>query len=454
MNRRQILKTLGAAPAFLSHAQTTEKPPNVVFFLLDKWRRDAAGCYGSSVKTPNIDNLAASGVRFENCFTPQALCGPARASILTGVHPHMHGLRRNVYPTNAGKTNSNYQDSIPDPFRDPRFRLWENFVYYLSNAGYATAHIGKWHLGPGNPGFFDYFKSFNSVLRHWIGEPHKSRYRPDVHTDLGIRFIDQHASEPFFLYQSYYAPHEPLDPPKQWIEQYANSEHPGYYGSVANLDWNIGRVVEALKRNNLLDNTLIVITTEHGRSWTPRPGTAEGMCTAYEESARIPMILRYPKTLPTGRVWRSGVTLCDLAPTILEAAGVEAVVGGIVDAVAGSPFQGRSLIGQIREGNDDWRRPVVIENIPQTAISGSLYEERAIRTERYKMILRRFDNRPENRAGEIYDLLDDAQETKNIWGRQPQLMERLAEQLVGWGRDYRDPLSVELGEWTLKQMRG
>ena len=101
-----------------------------------------------------------------------------------------------------------------DPFRDARFRLWDNFVYYLSNAGYATACIGKWHLGPGNPGFFDTFKAFNSLLRHWVGEPHKSAYRPDLETDEGIRFIEANAGRPWFLYQSYYAPHEPLDPPK------------------------------------------------------------------------------------------------------------------------------------------------------------------------------------------------------------------------------------------------
>jgi arylsulfatase A-like enzyme len=178
------------------------------------------------------------------------------------------------------------------------------------------------------------------------------------------------------------------------------------------------------------------------------------MCTAYEESARIPMILRYPRLLPGGRTWRSGVTLCDLAPTILEAAGVEAVVGGIVDAVAGSPFQGRSLIRQIREGNDTWTRPVVIENIPQAAISGSFYEERAIRTERYKLIVRKFDNRPEYRTGELYDLLDDPMEGRNVWGRQPDLLERLAEQLRDWGRGYHDPLGVELGEWTIRNLKG
>ncbi len=453
MRRRDLLPALTAP--LLASAQTAttggERPPNVVIFLLDKWRRDAASCYGASeVRTPNIDALAAGGVRFENCFTPQALCGPARASILTGVHPHMHGLRRNVYPVPSGRVNSNYPEGVPDPFRDARFRLWENFVYYLSNAGYATGHIGKWHLGPGNPGFFDYFKSFNSVLRHWIGEPHQSAYRPDVHTDLGMRFIEEHAGEPFFLYQSYYAPHEPLDPPRQWADQYRDTAHPGYNGAVANLDWNIGRMVDTLKRRNLLDNTLIIVTTEHGRNWSPRPGTVEGICTSYEETARIPLLVRYPKLLPAGRVWKPGVTLCDLAPTILEAAGVQAVVGGIVDAGAGSPFQGRSLIARVREGREVWR-PVVIENIPQAAIDGSLFEERAVRTERHKMIVRRFDNRPELRPGEIYDLQADPGETRNLWSSRRDLRAELGEQMAAWGAEYQDPVSVELGAWARRQ---
>ncbi|MBI3681036.1 MAG: sulfatase-like hydrolase/transferase [Acidobacteria bacterium] len=198
MQRRSFLGTL-AAPLAYSQA-VAARPPNILFLLFDKCRTDAIGAYGErQVHTPNLDALAASGVRFHNCFTPQALCGPARASIITGVHPHTHGLRRNVYPTRPNNSNSNYPEAIPDPFRDARFKLWDNFIYYLSNAGYATGHIGKWHLGPGNPGFFDYFKSFNSTLRHWIGEPHQSRYRPDVHTDLGISFIQRHAGEPFFL---------------------------------------------------------------------------------------------------------------------------------------------------------------------------------------------------------------------------------------------------------------
>ncbi|MCC6389473.1 MAG: sulfatase-like hydrolase/transferase [Bryobacterales bacterium] len=435
MYRRQFFGTMTAP--LLAAQIPSQRPPNILFVIFDKCRTDAIGAYGERrSQTPNIDALAASGIRFENCFTPQALCGPARASILTGLYPHRHGLRRNVYPTKPSAMNSNYQEAIPDPFRDTRFDLWDNFVFYLSNAGYITGAIGKWHLGPGNPGFFDYFKAFNSTLRHWIGKPHHSRYRPDVHTELGMSFIEQHAGGPFFLYQSYYAPHEPLDPPAEFLEKHRGEEHAAYHAAVSNLDWNVGRLVETLRRKNILDETLIIVTTEHGRSWQPRPGTAEGMCTAYEESSRIPLILRYPRLLPSGGVWRSGVSLVDLAPTILETAGIQAVKGGILEPAGGSFFQGHSLIGLVRAGNDTWRRPIVMENIPQAAIDGSFYEERALRTERYKLILRKFDNRPELRPGELYDLQTDPREERNLYPHSQALVKQLAGQLAAWGRQY------------------
>ncbi|MFN7934338.1 MAG: sulfatase-like hydrolase/transferase [Bryobacteraceae bacterium] len=443
IGRRSFLGVLGGAAA---HAQSmTERPPNVVFLLFDKCRTDAIGAYGErKVHTPHLDALAKEGVRFQNCFTPQALCGPARASILTGLAPHAHGLRRNVYPANPGNMNSNYPEAIPDPFRDKRFKLWDNFVFYLSNAGYATAHIGKWHLGPGNPGFYDYFKSFNSTLRHWIGEPHQSRYRPDVHTELGMQFIQQHAHEPFFLYQSYYAPHEPSDPPKQWLEHYRGDEHAGYYGSVTNLDWNVGRIVEALKKANVWGNTLFVMTTEHGRSWDARPGTLEGICTSYEETSRIPLLLRYPKRLPQGKVWNSGVTLTDIAPTILDAAGVQAVKGGIVEPPLGPVFPRQSLIERVKRNEDRWTEPVILENIPQAAMDGSYFDERAVRTEHHKLILRKFDARPEMRAGELYDLRVDKEEKRNLWASQRETVRQLSRQLEQWAHAQKDEVGLEL----------
>ena len=451
MNRRVFLSQAAALPlaATSGWAQQTggEAPPNIVFFLFDKCRRDAIGCYGlRECHTPNLDYLAETGTRFDAAYVPQALCGPCRASILTGAYPHLHGLRKNVYEAHPGASYSTYQEVIPDPFRDSRFKLWDNFPHFLNASGYATGHIGKWHLGPANPGFFDYWKGFNSLLLHWIGEPHNSRFRPDVHTDQGIRFIERHRDEPFFLYQSYYSPHEPNDPPKRFLEPYEGQDHAGYYASVSALDWNVGRVLDTLRKHGLLDKTLIIFTTEHGRSWTGRPGTQEGMCTAYDEAARVPLIIRHPKLFPSGKVWNSGVSHVDLMPTILDAAGIRTTFSMLNRTFP--QIQGTSLIPRVRNGRDEWLQPVVIENVPQMAIDGALYDERAIRNERYKLILRKFETRPVLRPGELYDLEADPGETKDIYASKTDVKKSLARSLADWGRRYEDPLAIELGSWA------
>ena len=450
MNRRQFVSSALAAGTAgrMTRAQQAAagRAPNVLVVLFDKCRTDAIGAYGErKVHTPNIDALARSGVRFTNCYTPQALCGPARASLITGRYPHAHGLRRNVYPFETGRLNSNYSEFIPDPFRDARFRLWDNFPFLLNSSGYATGYIGKWHLGPANPGFFDYWKGFNSTLQHWLGEPHQSRFRPDVHTDQGVRFIER-AEEPFLLFQSYYAPHEPLDAPKEFLQHYEGEEHAGYYGLVTNLDWNVGRLISALEKRRILDDTLIVLTTEHGRTWQDRPGTSEGMCVAYEEASRIPLILRYGRMLPAGAAWRAGVSLVDLMPTILEACGVAPASG------ARSAVHGHSLIAEVRSGRDAWTRPIVLQNVPQRGIDGSYYDERALRNQRFKLILRKFDVRPELRPGELYDVETDPGETGNLYAEPPHVetVREMARSLETWGRQHGDELAVELGGWAAR----
>jgi len=421
----------------------------VLLILFDKCRTDAIGAHGGQgVSTPHLDALAREGTLFTHAYTPQALCGPARASMLTGKYPHQHGLRRNVYPVSRGASNSTYRDPIPDPFRDPRFDLWDNFVFYLNNGGYATGCVGKWHLGPGNPGFFDYFKGFNSLLRHWVGAPHQSRYRPDVHTDDAIRFIEQNARQPWFLYQSYYAPHEPLDPPRDFAAKFAGREHADYHATVSHLDHCVGRTIAALRRLSILDDTLVIFTADHGRTWMDRPGSAEGIALPYEEVSCVPMIVRYPRLFPARR-WGAGVTTADIMPTVLEATGVTHEQGppsfGLSPAV-----QARSLAAEVRGGDDSWRRPVILQNIPQRGIDGSYFDERAIRTERHKLILRKFDVRPELRPGEMYDLAQDPGETRNLYRAGSLEVRSLAGQLAEWGRANGDALSVELGEFAAR----
>jgi arylsulfatase A-like enzyme len=388
-------------------------------------------------------------VTFLSAFTPQALCGPARASILTGKYPHAHRLRRNVYPQPAGRGNSNYVDPIQDPFRDSRFLLWDNFPFFLNNAGYATGCIGKWHLGPANPGFFDTFKAFNSLLRHWVGEPHRSAYRPDVQTEEALRFFRGHGDRPWFLQQSYYAPHEPLDPPKQWAEKFRGKEHADYHATIANLDWNVGRMLDGLAEAKQLDNTLVIFTADHGRTWIERPGSAEGIALAYEEVSRVPLIVRYPAAFPKGKNWRAGVTTADIMPTILDVCSISAAQA-VPEARLSPALQAQSLVTEVRRPTDSWTRPIILENIPQRGIEGSFFDERAVRTERYKLILRKFDVRPELRAGELYDLSSDPLESTNVWANQPSVVQDLAKTLVRWGEDTKDDLAVELGRHALQ----
>ena len=455
VRRRSILGALGslgmlgsASAAQRAFAQAGsavgpsggQSPPNFLFILLDKCRRDAIGAYGrSDVHTPNIDRLAADGVRFDNCYAPQPLCGPCRASILTGKYPHEHGMRKNTYPYVPSGSYNVYQEPIPDPFGDPRFAMWDNFPHFLNNAGYRTAHIGKWHLGERNPGFFDVWKSFNSQIHHWLGEPFKSPYRPTIQTDRAIEFIDDNAHRPFFLYQSYYSPHEPNNPPKRFHEPYEgkNVEHEEYYASVTALDEEIGRMIDALRRNNVLDNTFIILTTEHGRTWVDRLGTVAGMSISYDEAARLPLIMHYPRVLPAGLVWQSGVSSVDLMPTIMHAAGLY----GRLD----EEYEDRSLIPDLLSGRDEWTREIVIQNISQRGIDGILFEERALRSERWKLILRDFAARPDKRVDELYDMENDPGETNNLFSDRQDVVMELAGRLARWGDEHGDALAVKLG---------
>lgn len=455
VRRRSILGALGslgmlgsasAAQRALAQAGSAaepgsgQNPPNFLFILLDKCRRDAIGAYGrSDVHTPNIDRLAADGVRFDNCYAPQPLCGPCRASILTGKYPHEHGMRKNTYPYVPNGSNNVYQEPIPDPFGDPRFALWDNFPHFLNNAGYRTAHIGKWHLGERNPGFFDVWKSFNSQIHHWLGEPFKSPYRPTIQTDHAIEFIDENAGRPFFLYQSYYSPHEPNNPPKRFHEPYEgkNVEHEEYYASVTALDEEIGRMINALRSNNVLDNTFIILTTEHGRTWIDRLGTVAGMSISYDEAARLPLIMHYPRVLPAGLVWQSGVSSVDLMPTIMHAAGLY----GRLD----EEYEDRSLIPDLLSGKDEWTREIVIQNIAQRGIDGILFEERALRSDRWKLILRDFAPRPDKRVDELYDMENDPAETNNLFADRRDVVMELAGRLAKWGDQHGDALAVKLG---------
>ena len=406
MNRRQFL--LGAAAS--GAAARSVPRPNVLFVLSDQFRADALGASGNTwVRTPNLDAFAASGVRFTHAYTAQALCTPARGALLTGCYPHTTGLDRNLY-------------NVPNAFRMPEFRLEPNWPTLMRTAGYHCGYIGKWHLGDADPGLFDHWSGYNSLKPHWTGKRDESDYRTDLETDEAIRFLGARREKPFFLMLSWYPPHTPYVPPRRFEALYAGREHANYYGAVSAIDWNFGRLLP-----HVPENTLVIFTSDHGETFGTRMGSSN-KTVSYDDSARVPLILRWNETLPRGLVCEGGVSTIDLLPTVLEAAGI----------AVPARIQGRSRLHVIRARRTGWREPVFIENITQKQVDGRPAVERAVRTARWKLILR------DHPRHELYDLEADPAESHDLFARMPGKARELAGLIRRHGERTGDAVGVRL----------
>ncbi len=411
-NRRSFLLAAGGAAASTASAQTR---PNFLFLMADQIRADALAVSGNTFcDTPNLDALARGGVRFANAYCPQALCTPSRAAILTGVYPHTNGLDRNLY-------------DVPSAFRLPEFRLSPNWPTLLREVGYYTGYIGKLHLGDQDPGLFDCWAGYNSLMPHWMGEKDKSEYRSDFETRQAIEFLEKHGSKPFMLAVSYYPPHTPYDPPKKYEEMYRDRkvDHPGYYGAVTAVDRDLGLLLAKLKDLRLEQNTFISFTADHGETFGERMGS-QNKTVCYDDGAKVPLLLRWPAGMPGGLVYEGGVTTLDLMPTMLEAAGLPTP----------KRAQGHSRLGEIRRRELGWKAPVFIENITQKEVDGKPAIERAVRTPEWKLILR------DHPKDELYDLAHDPGERNDLMHRPEQKarIRELARLILGWSEKTNDPV--------------
>ena len=409
MNRRVFL---GAAAGAAVGARAAAQRPNILFLMADQFRADALGAAGNDwVRTPNLDRFARAGVMFSNAYTPQALCTPARASLMTGVYPHTTRLDHNLY-------------DVQDAFKLSEFHLTPNLPTLLREAGYRTGYIGKWHLGEGNPGLFDYWNGYNSLQPHWMGKRYESAYRSDVETDDAVRFLEENRSRPFALFVSYYPPHTPYDPPQKFAEMYGGRDHAAYYGAVTAIDTDVGRVLGKLNGLGLDERTFVSFTADHGETFGQRMGSQD-KTVCYEESARVPLLMRWAGNL-SAAVYRGGVTTLDLMPTILDVAGV----------ARPARLEGHSRVAEVRAGRLGWKDPVFLENITQKDVDGKPAIERAVRTERWKLILR------DHPRSELYDLESDPGERHDLFAAEPGRVKELAQLIADWGKRLADPVAV------------
>ncbi|HKJ69575.1 MAG TPA: sulfatase-like hydrolase/transferase, partial [bacterium] len=404
-SRRQFLRRAGlllsglavAGEAGGSTSQRDQSRPNIVFILTDQHRRDGVGVYGQpGIKTPHLNQIADEGIRFDNAYAAQPVCAPNRASILSGLYPHAHGLLENTWSLS------------------PRI---ETLAELLSAHDYQCGYFGKWHLGRENSQGFDTFPEYPSDGRgsnHYFDGPGGKRYAVDVITDDALQYLQSNRQRPLYLYVSYYPPHPPYSVPVEFEAMYENTfpndEHRRiYYAMCSKVDEQVGRILRTLGDLDLAENTLVIFTTEHGHFFEHRWNDhSKRLC--YDTAARIPMLMRYPGVIPAGQSTTELISSVDLVQTMLGLLNLEAPPG----------LQGRDL-SQLARGEPGPRREAIyMENYPyiDKGETPGPYNnepawgkgvERCVRDQRYKLIL------SSERPPELYDMHTADQETNNLW---------------------------------------
>ncbi len=329
----------------------TDRPPNFVIIFTDDQGYGDVGVYGAtSFRTPNLDRMAAEGVRFTDFYVAAPVCTPSRAALLTGSHPVRVGLgHRVLFPYSDTGLHS---DEI-------------TIAEILKERGYATGIIGKWHLGhhrkflPTSQGFDHYFGipysndmgNHNYRREKMISPPLpilRNEARVEQHPDQAqltrrytreaVRFIRDHKDEPFFLYLPHSMPHRPLAASARFQGRSAL----GLYGDVIEeIDWSVGEVLEALREAGIDEHTLVIFTTDNGATIQPWPRRGYrsgsngplrgGKNTTWEGGMRVPCIMRWPGKIPAGRVQTELATAMDFLPTAANLAGAAMPTDRVLD---------------------------------------------------------------------------------------------------------------------------
>ncbi|MDQ2900511.1 MAG: sulfatase [Acidobacteriota bacterium] len=346
ITRRKFLAAGGAAVA--SKLAAASSTPNIVFILCDDLGFGDLGCYGSKIRTPNLDRLAADGVRFTNFCSADPVCSPSRAALLTGRYPTRVGVPRVFFPQDPEGLNLD-ETTIANMLK-PR--------------GYKTMCVGKWHLGrpekylPTSRGFDEYFGipySNDMIPRvlmrdtKVIEEPANLETLTQRYTEQAVKFIDSAKSSPFFLYMPHTFPHIPLAA----STRFRGKSSEGLYGDVVEeVDWSVGEVLRTLRRNNLDRNTLVMFSSDNGPWYQGSPGKLRGRKnTTYEGGIREPFIARWTGRIPTGRVQNALASMMDVFPTVTK------LCGG---AMPSKPLDGIDMWPLLAGEKDSIERPPLL----------------------------------------------------------------------------------------------
>ena len=431
--------------------------PNILIIMSDDHAQWAAGCYGNrELRTPALDQLAASGLRLDNAFTPTPVCSPARSSFFTGRLPSQHGIHDWLWYN----VNVHSREQRAALARQPSLAGQTTLAQRLAAVGYHCGHSGKWHCGDDDfpqPGFafWDTLRANTGPLHgaYSVAGRHVERrgWNSGIISDNALRFLrERPRGRPFFLFVGYIGTHSPWrghperlvapyrdvafadipqDDPwpygrftgegaklRDWHEALAQ-----YYAAVTHIDENVGRLLDELEAQGLREDTLVVYTSDHGLSCGQHGLWGKGNATRppnmLEESIRVPLLLNWPGHVNAGQTDARFVDHCDLHATLLDLAGLD-------PTSSGGP--GRSFVPLLADASalPDWRRT-------QAGEYGPL---RMWRTQRYKLLR-------ETSAGHelLFDLVNDPRETRDMRNDAPQVAADLGAQLDAFFAQYEDP---------------
>ncbi len=429
--------SLMGSPSF---ARAAEKP-NVIFILADDLGWGDLGCYGHpQIKTPHLDRLAKEGTLFTQFYVNGSVCSPSRTAFMTGQYPARHGIHGHL-ATHA----QNKSRGMPN-WLDPKAPL---ITWLLKDAGYATAHYGKWHLGSGvgapDPGAYA-IDNHRTVGTNGPGfedqaDPYFRAKSTGLFVDEAIRFIESNRDKPFHINLWTLVPHATLHPTEEQMKPYRRLGPAGvpykgaaqiFYSSVTAMDSELGRLFAKLDELNLAENTIVLFSSDNGpedihirnaaHSGIGSPGPFRGRKRSlYEGGIRVPLIVRWPGKVPAGRIDDdSVVTAVDFLPTLCRLAGVELPPDYIGDGEDTSDI----LTGQSRARSRtilwEWRFRVHGYPVHHSPIL-------SIREGNWKLLLN-----PDGSRVELYDITQDRLELNNLAGQQPDVVKRMSALAATW----------------------
>ncbi|MBF0196887.1 MAG: sulfatase-like hydrolase/transferase [Planctomycetes bacterium] len=408
--------------AFLTFAGSflAARKPNVIIIFTDDQGTVDMNIYGAKdLVTPHMDSLAKRGTRFTQFYAAAPVCSPSRVGLLTGRTPQHGGLKGNVALNSVGMPSS--QVTIAEE---------------LKKGGYATAHIGKWHLGhsketvPNGQGFdysfghhvgcidnYSHFFYWKGPNKHdlWRNDKevfHDGEYFPDLMAKEASQFIDKNKDKPFFIYFAMNSPHYPYQGSQKWLEYYKNLKYPRnlYAAFLSTMDENIGQLIKKVNDVGLTEDTIFIFQSDHGASQEIRAHKGGGSAgphrghkfTLYEGGLRVPAIISWPGKIPENIVRNQMATGCDWYPTILELCGMPS---------AQHRIDGKSLLPIIKSADS-----LTQHNSFHWKTNNDI--SMAVREGKWKMIVK-------GKRVELYDIPADLGEKNNLVKAHPEVVERL-----------------------------